>query len=90
METILPILIKSLPYLQKACGGMLLLLVVDGIHEFGHFITAKYIGARVDVFSIGFGKAIWQRTFGETNYRVFLIPVPGGVKFVFVCNHRDA
>ena len=24
------------------------------------------------------------------NYRVFLIPVPGGVKFVFVGNHRDA
>ena len=24
------------------------------------------------------------------NYRVFVIPIPGGVKFVFVGNHRDA
>jgi hypothetical protein len=24
------------------------------------------------------------------NYRVFVLPIPGGVKFVFVGNHRDA
>ena len=24
------------------------------------------------------------------NYRIFLLPVQGGVKFVFVGNHRDA
>jgi regulator of sigma E protease len=80
METILPLFYKFLPFFEKAAGGMLLLLVVVGIHEFGHFITAKYIGARVDVFSIGFGKAIWNKTFGETNYRICWIPLGGYVK----------
>lgn len=80
METLLPLLEKMLPYLQKTCGGMLLLLVVVGVHEFGHFLMAKYVGARVDVFSIGFGKAIWSRTFGETNYRLCWIPLGGYVK----------
>lgn len=63
-----------------AIGGVLLLLVVVGIHEFGHFITAKYIGARVDVFSIGFGRHIWKKKWGETEYRICWVPLGGYVK----------
>ena len=31
------------------------------VHEFGHFITAKKTGMRVDEFAIGFGPKIWSR-----------------------------
>ncbi|MGA9447601.1 MAG: site-2 protease family protein, partial [Candidatus Sulfotelmatobacter sp.] len=28
------------------------------IHEFGHYAVAKWLGVRVEVFSIGFGKRL--------------------------------
>ena len=31
------------------------------VHELGHFLAARYFGFTVDVFSIGFGPAIWQK-----------------------------
>jgi regulator of sigma E protease len=50
------------------------------IHELGHFLMAKKIGVRVFVFSIGFGPPLFKRTFGETEYRLSLIPLGGYVK----------
>ena len=28
------------------------------VHEMGHFLTARFLGFKVDVFSIGFGKPL--------------------------------
>ncbi|HWO02312.1 MAG TPA: site-2 protease family protein [Blastocatellia bacterium] len=50
------------------------------IHEFGHFIVAKFFGVRVDVFSVGFGKRLWGVKRGDTDYRISLIPLGGYVK----------
>ncbi|MFH1854668.1 MAG: RIP metalloprotease RseP [Candidatus Omnitrophota bacterium] len=50
------------------------------IHEFGHFITAKKIGVRVEKFSIGFGPEIFGITKGGTRYLVSLVPLGGYVK----------
>jgi len=50
------------------------------IHEFGHFIVAKFFGIRVDVFSVGFGKRLWGFRKGDTDYRISLIPLGGYVK----------
>jgi regulator of sigma E protease len=66
------------------------------IHEFGHFIAAKSLGMRADVFAIGFGKRLfgWNKltgfTFGDlpkdfdgqgnTDYRLSLLPLGGYVK----------
>ena len=50
------------------------------IHELGHFLVAKNIGVRVHAFSLGFGPAIISKQFGETEYRVSLIPLGGYVK----------
>jgi regulator of sigma E protease len=50
------------------------------IHEFGHFIVAKYFGIRVDVFSVGFGKRLWGFKRGDTDYRLSLIPLGSYVK----------
>lgn len=50
------------------------------IHEFGHFIVAKFFGIRVDVFSVGFGKRLFGVKRGDTDYRVSLIPLGGYVK----------
>lgn len=47
------------------------------VHEFGHFITAKLTGMRVDEFAIGFGPTIYQSKRGETQYSLRLIPLGG-------------
>jgi len=51
--------------------------VLVTVHEFGHFITAKLTGMRVDEFAVGFGPKIYQTTEGETQYSLRLIPLGG-------------
>ena len=47
------------------------------VHEFGHFITAKLTGMKVEEFSIGFGPKIYQRREGETLYSLRMLPLGG-------------
>ena len=49
------------------------------IHEFGHFIVALKLGLRVERFSIGFGPAIWKKTWHGVEYRISWIPLGGYV-----------
>ncbi|MBQ4198959.1 MAG: site-2 protease family protein, partial [Kiritimatiellae bacterium] len=49
------------------------------IHEFGHFLAAKLLGFKVDVFSIGFGPALWKKTWRGVEYRISAIPFGGYV-----------
>ena len=64
-------------------GKIISFFIVFGIlvlvHEFGHFITAKLFGVRVEVFSFGFGKRLFGKKIGDTDYRVSLIPLGGYV-----------
>lgn len=52
------------------------------IHELGHFMFAKLFKVRVETFSIGFGKKLWSRRRGETEYAISAIPFGGYVKLV--------
>lgn len=64
-------------------GAAVAVLVFFGfsvfVHELGHFLTARACGFRIDAFSIGFGKAIWKKKVGETEYKVCWIPLGGYV-----------
>lgn len=64
-------------------GILVTILLIVGIHEFGHFIVAKYAGVKVLRFSIGFGKALykWHDKSG-TEYVIALIPLGGYVKML--------
>lgn len=63
---------------------ILAFIVVIGIlvfvHELGHFLVAKWCGVRCEVFSLGFGPAIFKKQIGETLYQVAAIPLGGYVK----------
>ncbi len=59
---------------------ILLLGVLIFVHELGHFSVAKYFGVRVEVFSLGFGKKILRRKYGDTEYCISLFPLGGYVK----------
>src|SRR5271168_2689544 len=50
------------------------------IHEWGHYMAAKPLGARVEVFYIGFGKRLLGFHRGDTDYRISAIPLGGYVK----------
>lgn len=49
-------------------------------HEFGHFITAKRSGVRVEEFGFGFPPKIFGFRYGETLYSLNLLPLGGFVK----------
>jgi regulator of sigma E protease len=50
------------------------------VHELGHFLVAKWLGIRVEVFSLGFGKRLIGFRRGDTDYRLSLLPLGGYVK----------
>jgi regulator of sigma E protease len=64
------------------------LLIV--VHEFGHFLAAKLVGMRVEVFAIGFWKKLFGFTIGETEYRLCLVPLGGYVKVSGESPEQDA
>ena len=54
---------------------MFLTLII--IHEFGHFISAKLLGVRVNEFAVGFGPKLFSKQGKETKYSLNLIPLGG-------------
>jgi len=56
------------------------LFVLILVHEWGHYITAKLTGMRVDEFGIGFPPKLLSFKRGETNYTLNALPVGGFVK----------
>ena len=49
------------------------------IHEFGHFLAARWRGLRVDAFSIGFGPVLWKKLINGVEWRISAIPFGGYV-----------
>jgi membrane-associated protease RseP (regulator of RpoE activity) len=65
-----------------------LLLFVLGLlfsiawHELGHLSTAKLFGIRVPQYMVGFGRTIWSRKRGETEYGLKAIPLGGYIRMI--------
>ncbi len=59
--------------------GVFIFSLAVFIHELGHFVVARLLGLRADVFSIGFGPALWKRQLGSTEVRFSAIPFGGYV-----------
>lgn len=57
--------------------GVLLFELIIFIHEFGHFITAKKSGVKVNEFSLGMGPKLFSFGKGETKYSLRLFPIGG-------------
>jgi membrane-associated protease RseP (regulator of RpoE activity) len=59
------------------------------LHEWGHFATAKLFGMKATQFFVGFGRTIWSRQKGETEYGIKAIPAGGFVKIVGMTDLED-
>ncbi len=60
-----------------AFAGFALLVI---LHELGHFTVAKWVGMRVEKFSLFFPPTLASKKIGETEYAIGLIPAGGYVK----------
>ena len=52
------------------------------IHEYGHYRAAVACGVKVLRFSVGFGRVLWSRQKGETEFVVCALPFGGYVKML--------
>lgn len=50
------------------------------VHEFGHYIACRLTGIRVNEFAFGFGKILWHKKVGDTDYQIRAIPFGGFVE----------
>ena len=57
--------------------AFLVFLTLVTIHEFGHFIMAKWAGIKVNEFAVGMGPAILKKQKGETLYSLRIFPLGG-------------
>jgi len=67
--------------LRTPLAFALVLGVLVFVHEFGHYLAARWRGVHVDVFSIGFGRPLlrWHDKVG-TEWRLCALPLGGYVK----------
>ena len=69
-------------YYLAAFALVLGILVV--VHEFGHYLAARWAGVKVLRFSVGFGRPLFARRFGRdgTEWAIAAFPLGGYVKMV--------
>src|SRR5450432_3418979 len=65
-----------------AAAVVVLLGALILVHELGHFVCAKLFDVKVIRFSLGFGPRVLGVTWGETEYRLSLIPLGGFVRLL--------
>jgi membrane-associated protease RseP (regulator of RpoE activity) len=51
-------------------------------HELGHFTTARWFGIKVPEFMVGFGRTLWSRRVGETEFGLKAIPLGGYIRMI--------
>src|SRR5262245_17613873 len=66
--------------LRTPLAFLFVLGVLVFVHEFGHFIVARWHGVRVITFSLGFGPKLLKFRRGDTEYCISVIPLGGYVK----------
>ncbi|MGH7442785.1 MAG: RIP metalloprotease RseP, partial [bacterium] len=71
------LLIVRAPHLAAALGFLGLVVLV---HEFGHFVVARWQGMRVETFSLGFGPPLVKFEWGGTAYQIAPILLGGYMK----------
>jgi len=63
-----------------ALAAVLAIGTLVAVHEFGHFVVAKFFGVGVPVFSLGFGPTLLSYKLHGTEYRLAAFPLGGYVK----------
>jgi membrane-associated protease RseP (regulator of RpoE activity) len=51
-------------------------------HEAGHLAMGKLFGVRVPQYMVGFGKTLWSKRIGETEYGIKAVPAGGYCRLI--------
>jgi regulator of sigma E protease len=68
---------------------IVVLVVLIVVHEFGHFVAAKWSGMQVEEFGIGYPPKVVGKRYGETEYTLNALPFGGFVR-IFGEDDTDA
>ena len=71
-----------LVYLFGAVLFFALVMASIALHEIGHLVPGKLFDVKTTQYFVGFGRTLWSRRIGETEYGVKAIPLGGYVRFV--------
>lgn len=72
-------------YVVYGLGAVVFFVLVMAsiaLHEVGHLVPGKLFDVKTTQYFVGFGKTLWSRHFGETEFGVKAIPLGGYVRFV--------
>ena len=74
MDFIVNVLWYTVPFI-------VVLSILIFVHEYGHYIVARWCGVKIEEFSLGFGKTLFSRTDKhKTIWKVCAVPFGGYVK----------
>lgn len=59
-----------------------LIMASIALHEVGHLLPAKLFKVKVTQYFVGFGRTLWSRRRGETEYGFKLLPLGGYVRLI--------
>lgn len=68
--------------IAAALGFFALVMASIALHEVGHLVPAKAFGIKVTQYMVGFGKTLWSRRIGQTQYGIKALPLGGYVRLV--------
>jgi regulator of sigma E protease len=74
--------VSDLPFYLAAVALLLGVLII--VHEYGHYLVARWCGVKVLRFSIGFGRILWRKRLGRdgTEWAISAFPLGGYVKML--------
>ena len=70
--------------LQSALAFIVILGILITFHEYGHYWVARKCDVKILRFSVGFGRPLWKRSFGDdqTEFVIAALPLGGYVKML--------
>jgi membrane-associated protease RseP (regulator of RpoE activity) len=69
-------------YIGGAVAFFALVMASIALHEVGHLLPGKLFDVKTTEYFVGFGRTLWSRRRGETEYGVKAVPVGGYVRLV--------
>ncbi|XHR29388.1 MAG: RIP metalloprotease RseP [Chthoniobacteraceae bacterium] len=76
----MPTLLHILNFLFVLLEVIVLFNAIIIVHEWGHFLAARWRGLKIEEFGVWFGKPLWKKEIGGVVYSLGTIPAGGFVK----------
>ena len=72
-------ILSTLQFIVVLFLVLLIFNLIIVVHEWGHFLAARWRGLKIEKFQIWFGKPLWKKTINGVQYGLGTIPAGGFV-----------